>query len=316
MVFSRYKPKLDQVNGLLNSSLEGEPEKLYKAARHLIRAGGKRVRPLMCILSSDAVGGALNDVLATACAVEFIHSFTLIHDDIMDDDFLRRGRKSVHAAYGVNTAILAGDLLYSKAFELCDGKVAHLLAKASAMVCEGQEMDMSFEEGLDVSQEEYLVMIEKKTAALLEVSCRAGAYLGGASKNQMQGLSDYGLNIGMAFQIKDDLLEITGDDEKLGKPSGSDIAEGKKNLLAVRALKCVDGSKKKRLTELLAKEDNTFGEIDEVKKIFEEVGAVDYCKTKMNEYYQKSVDSLDILDDSKAKNHLLEIADFITSREF
>ncbi|RLI93501.1 MAG: polyprenyl synthetase family protein, partial [Candidatus Altiarchaeales archaeon] len=175
MNFSRFQPLIDEVNGRINEILIGRPENLYNASKHIIIAGGKRIRPLICILACRAVGGDDRDVIETAAAIELIHTFTLIHDDIMDEDEFRRGIKSVHEIYGHSTAILAGDLLFSNAFRICHRDVFKILADASAMICEGQEMDISFEKRTDVKEDEYMEMIRKKTAVLLETAAKVGA---------------------------------------------------------------------------------------------------------------------------------------------
>ncbi len=316
MDFSRFQPVIKEIDSTIKSTLEGKPENLYTASSHIITAGGKRVRPLLCILACRAVGGSDGDALSTASALELIHNFTLIHDDIMDNDNLRRGKKSVHRVYGQATAILAGDLLFSKAFELCDNRTTKILARASARICEGQEMDISFEDRVDVTEQQYIEMIEGKTAVLLEAAARAGAVVGKGSEDEIENLASYGLNVGLAFQIKDDLLGVTADEEKLGKPVGSDVIKGKKNLLIIKALELLGGEKRERLMDILSKKDNSEVELREAVSLIDESRSAGYCREQMDYYCRKADDSLMKLRESDARAVLVELSGFITKRDF
>ncbi len=316
MNFSRFQPLIDEVNGRINEILIGRPENLYNASKHIIIAGGKRIRPLICILACRAVGGDDRDVIETAAAIELIHTFTLIHDDIMDEDEFRRGIKSVHEIYGHSTAILAGDLLFSNAFKICHRDVFKILADASAMICEGQEMDISFEKRTDVKEDEYMEMIRKKTAVLLETAAKVGALLGNGDKEEIENLSSFGLNIGIAFQIKDDILGAIADEKKLGKPVGSDIYKCKKNLIAIKSLEFLKNDKRKKLLRILSQRNNTKKEINDAIELFKESGAIEYCTQMMNNYAEMARNSILNLKKSKARDDLLDLSDFIIKREF
>ncbi len=316
MNFSRFQPLIDEVNGRINEILIGRPENLYNASKHIIIAGGKRIRPLICILACRAVGGDDRDVIETAAAIELIHTFTLIHDDIMDEDEFRRGIKSVHEIYGHSTAILAGDLLFSNAFRICHRDVFKILADASAMICEGQEMDISFEKRTDVKEDEYMEMIRKKTAVLLETAAKVGALLGNGDKEEVENLSSFGLNIGIAFQIKDDILGVIADEKKLGKPVGSDIYKCKKNLIAIKSLEFLKNDKRKKLLRILSQRNNTKKEINDAIELFKESGAIEYCTQMMNNYAEMARNSILNLKKSKARDDLLDLSDFIIKREF
>ncbi len=320
MDFDKFEDKLQLVRRSIKEALDGSPERLYDASLHLTSAGGKRIRPLLCLLSCEAVGGSIDDALKTAVAIELIHTFTLIHDDIMDKDELRRNVPSVHVVYGEPTAILAGDLLFSKAFEISRKETIKILAKAAAEICEGQEMDMSFEEAGDVTEKEYLEMIRKKTAVLLQAATESGAILGGGSdqsdhSSQVKKLSDYGLNIGMAFQIHDDVLDLLADEKKLGKPVGSDIVEGKRSLVVINALENLVGAEKEKVQRILCKEDNSPEEIALVVRLFEESGAITYCRDKAEHFINLAKSALDDLEESEAKNDLMDIAEYIIDRK-
>ena len=299
----------------IQKTLIGKPERLYVAARHLCLAGGKMVRPVLCILSCRAVGGRTEQAVNTGAAIELMHTFTLIHDDIMDNDDMRRGKPSVHKLYGLPTAILAGDLLYSKAFELCDPKTVHILSKATSEICEGQDLDMSFEERTDVSEADYMEMIAKKTAVLLKAATESGAVIGGASEKQAKALAFYGLNLGLAFQMQDDILGLTADEEKLGKPVGSDIVEGKKSLIAIRSIETLPAAEKKELLKILRKKGNSEPEIKRAVNLFHESGAIEYCKKKAGEYVKNAKDSLEALPKTEARDDMYRIADYVIKRE-
>ncbi len=246
------------VDEYINENVKGEPKNLYEAGLHLIRAGGKRLRPAILIASGMVFGGNYDDLIPFAAAVELIHTFTLIHDDIMDNDDFRRGVPTVHKLWGTSMAILAGDLLFSKAFELASKRVIermktralrgaralNILARATSIVAEGQAMDMMFEKMERLSEKDYLEMIYKKTAALIEASAEIGAVIGGASRSDIEKMKVYGRNVGLAFQIKDDILGIYGEESKTGKPVYSDLREGKKTIIVIRTLE--RGSKKLR----------------------------------------------------------------------
>jgi len=299
-----------------NYLYEKEPRLLYEAVKYLPSAGGKRLRPIIACLSCEAVGGNMMDAIPLAVALEIIHTFTLIHDDIMDRDEERRGMPSVHKKFGDNRAILAGDALFAKAFEILshtkDAEICKKLTRNLAImakeICEGQEMDVAFEEMESVGKEEFLEMIEKKTARMFEHAAMNGAMVGGGSKEEVEAMKVYGLNLGMAFQIWDDCLDVIGKD--IGKPVGSDIREGKKTLIYLYALEKYGGK-----IPNYGKKDATDEEINEIVEILKETGAIDCAKNMAMEFSRKAIDSLAILKESEAKNKLVEMAEFAVKRE-
>ena len=240
------------------------PQNLADASVYLTRAGGKMLRPALTLITAEAVGGARESSLNAAAAIELIHTFSLIHDDIMDQDDTRRGMPSVHKVWGDDVAILAGDTLFSKAFELIIGskgtssdqnnKALATVADACVKICEGQALDMSFEERFDVKQDEYMEMIFKKTGALIAAATKAGAIMGGASDEVIDAMYEYGRLIGLAFQIQDDYLDLVADEETLGKPIGSDIGKGKMTIIAIKGLESDDSG---RLFEILKDTENS-----------------------------------------------------------
>ena len=321
-ILKRYSEDIDQE---INRALETvDPETLRQASEHLVKAGGKKLRPSLAVLSAEAVGGEVKCALKTGAAVELIHTFSLIHDDIMDQDDKRRGKPSVHILWGEPMAILAGDTLFSKAFASVmksedDGvsperilPALNTVVDSCVKICEGQALDMGFAGRLDVSEEEYLMMIFKKTAALIAAATKSGAILGGGTPEQVEALAEYGRLIGMAFQIQDDYLDVASNEEDLGKPVGSDIVEGKMTLLVVNALSKANDEDRQRLLTILKEEGDT--NVPEALEIMEKYGSIQYTWKVAQEDVNQAKQLLDILDDSSAKDALLKIADFVLER--
>lgn len=321
-ILKRYSADIDQE---ITRALETvDPETLLQASEHLVKAGGKKLRPALAVLSAEAVGGNVQCALKTGAAVELIHTFSLIHDDIMDQDDKRRGKPSVHVLWGEPMAILAGDTLFSKAFETVmkseeDGVTAEKILPAlqtvvdsCVKICEGQALDMGFAERLDVSEGEYLMMIFKKTAALIAAATKSGAILGGGTQEQVEALAEYGRLIGMAFQIQDDYLDVASSEEDLGKPVGSDIVEGKMTLLVVHALSQAGEADTERLITILKEEGDQ--NVSEAVDILEKYGSIQYAWQVAQEDVNQAKSLLDILDDSPAKDALILLADFVLER--
>jgi len=305
-----------------------EPKILTDACRHLFKAGGKRIRPVLTLASAEAVGGKAEDALEAAAALEFLHTFTLIHDDIMDRDEFRRGVKTVHMIWGEPIAIVSGDALFAKVFEGITANVKRLglslrratevfatVSRASFEICQGQTLDMVFANRKRVSEEEYMRMISLKTGALMEASTRVGAILGGGKPREVESLSRYGRLLGIAFQIRDDVLGVAGEEKKFGKPVGGDIREGKRTLLVVRALEVSPPRKRSRLLQILGKRDASGKDVKEAISILRDSGAIDYAVEKSSELIERAKSELRALKDSEAKDFLLELADFTIARE-
>jgi len=317
--------RADFFNGQLEKFLKnGSPEKLYDAARHLPFAGGKRLRPCMAMLSCEAVEGDIINVIPLSISIELIHNFTLVHDDIMDKSTLRRGKDTVHIKYSEPTAIIAGDLLFTKAFESMHKIQANLevfknveygLIDCIREICEGQQMDMGFEKRNNVTEEQYKEMIRKKTAVLFQYSSEAGAILGEATKEQENALNQYGLSLGLGFQIWDDYLDISSKKEILGKDIGNDIRNGKKTLIAVHSINSSEGKEKKQLEQIFGNRNATEEEIKNVYRILEKTGSIEYAKKTALKYIDEAKESIQILPDSDAKLILMNLADYAIKRK-
>lgn len=302
----------------------GEPENLYDAARHLPLAGGKRLRPVLAMLSCESVKGDIKNVVPLCIAIELMHNFTLVHDDIMDHSKLRRNLPAVHIKYGESTAIIAGDLLFTKAFESMHNLTVDLkifknveygLIDCIREICEGQEIDMQFEKRRIIHGDEYLNMILKKTAVFFMYAAEAGGILGGGSHEQANALNEYGKNLGIGFQIHDDYLDMSSDEATLGKDIGNDIRNGKKTIIAVHAINTASGNDKKVLEKTFGNKNATDKEVKEVYELFKKLRSIDYAKNKARDFCNKAKKSIDILPDSDAKNILLSLADYSIIRE-
>ena len=321
-ILEKYSEKVQQEISTALSAVE--PDELQDSSLHLVKAGGKMIRPSLAILSAEAVGGQAQHALKAAAAVELIHTFSLIHDDIMDQDEKRRGQPSVHMIWGESMAILAGDTLFSKAFETVlwtenDGVDSQLVVGAlqtvvdsCVKICEGQALDMGFADRLAVSEEEYLHMIYKKTAALIAAATRSGAILGGGSKEQVEALTEYGKLIGLAFQIQDDYLDVISDEDNLGKPVGSDIAEGKRTLLVVHTLEAANPEDREELIRILREESDQ--NVPRGIEIFEEYGSIDYAHDIARDNVKQAKELLLTLEDTPAREALMMLADFVLER--
>jgi geranylgeranyl diphosphate synthase type I len=276
------------------------------------------------MISCEAVAGAVDKVIPLAIALELIHNFSLVHDDIMDKSKLRRNIPSVHVEYGEPTAIIAGDLLFTKAFESMHDisgdcsvfkNVEFGLIDCVLKICEGQHLDMEFEKRKNVTEDEYFEMIRKKTAVLFKYAAEAGAILGGGSRDEINALKEYGLSIGLGFQIWDDYLDMSSREKILGKDIGNDIRNGKKTLIAVHSLNNASGNDKKILEKIFGDTKATEEQIQQVYILFKKLKSVEYAKNTALIYCEKAKKSLEIIPDSNAKKLLLEIAHYSITRE-
>ena len=301
------------------------PNNLQEASIYLTKAGGKMLRPSLSLITAEAVGGKRDNALKAGSAIELIHTFSLIHDDIMDDDDMRRGMPSVHKVWGEDVAILAGDTLFSKAFEIIINsnpeintpaqinKALATVADACVKICEGQASDMGFEDRFDVSEEEYMEMIFKKTGALIAAATKVGAIMGGASDEVVDAMYEYGRLIGLAFQIQDDYLDLASDEETLGKPIGSDIGKGKMTIIAINGLSSA-GDDSEKLLEILKDDNNSQEDIDLAIEILTKCGAIEYARNLALNSVKQAKEVLEILPDSSSKQVLVDIADFVLER--
>ncbi len=324
-------PLMEELNER-KKKIDREISKIFKNEEHPLwdhmayypRAGGKKLRPFLVMITTGAFSGEEDKALPYGVALELVHNFTLIHDDIMDKDEKRRGKETLYQKIGEAQAINAGDGLFALAFnelsrssDICGEKLRELLNELSTSVikvAEGQHEDISFESTFDISEEEFIGMIEKKTSYLFRAATRGGAIIGGANEKQIDEMGEYARKMGIAFQIQDDYLDLIGDEEKIGKDSGSDIREGKRTLLVIKALSELSSEKEERLKKILRKEENTPEEIDEAIDLFQEAGSIDYSKDLAEKYAEEAKSHLHSLPNSEYKNLLEEVVEFMISR--
>jgi geranylgeranyl diphosphate synthase type II len=302
-----------------------EPRELYEPVQYILRLGGKRLRPVGLLMATSVFDSSYDRALPAAMALETFHNFTLMHDDIMDDAPLRRGKPTVHLKYDLNTGILSGDAMLILAYQmLMDAQpkalVPELLAlfnKTAIEVCEGQQMDINFESREGVLIEEYLRMIELKTAVLFACALQMGARIGGASMEDATHLYDYGRNIGIAFQLQDDLLDTFGDPDKVGKKTGGDIAQNKKTYLFLKALEVAGPAEQKELIRLFS--DRTAVEeekIERVIQLFQQLGIREAAESIKNEYRDKAYQSLERVSVTSPQLDMFRtLGDFLLGRD-
>ncbi len=311
------------INKYLNSKLKGNPKKLYDAADHLITHGGKRLRPYMVIKSCQILGGKAQNAMPAASAVEMVHNFTLVHDDIMDNDEMRHGVPTVHKKFGMPLAILAGDVLFSKAYQvIIESKISpnatiqlvSRLAKACVDVCEGQLLDIKMAEGGEIpTQKEYITMIGKKTAALFDVSCAMGAICSSNKTKDISNLSSFGRNLGIAFQITDDLIGVMGDPKVTKKPVGNDLREGKKSLPILMAIKSAKGKNKKIILKVFGNSKSTKQDLNKAISVIRSLGIEENVRKQALKYADRAEKSLGVYSGSP-KSELVALLDFVVKR--
>ncbi len=321
------RPYLDQFNEELSKYLvkrELKPVELYDAIRHLpVTGGGKRLRPIMAILAAQSVGGDSKKVMPYGVALEILHSFTLIHDDIMDKCDTRRGIPAVHAKWGLPMGILAGDTMFAMLFEILDQleiddktyrSISLDVAKLAREVCEGQYWDMHFEEQKKIEELQYYHMIERKTATFFEIAMKNGAELGLAEPQQVKKLAECGRLMGLAFQVWDDYLGITGKAADTGKPERSDILQAKKTLVYVSTHAKLDPFDRRQFVDLYRKEGKSEQDVADIVKFMEKSGGLEYTRTRAREFSSFAKATLADLPETAAKRLLLILCDFASNR--
>ena len=301
---------------IANIDWNREPYGLYAPIAYTMEAGGKRVRPQLAVIACELFGGNPEEVASAAMALEVFHNFTLLHDDVMDQAEVRRGRPTVHVKWNQNTAILSGDQMLIEAYKLLASvnadklpKVLHLFNKMATEICEGQQYDVDFETQEQLTLEEYLKMIRLKTAVLLATALQIGAYVAGANEEQQEALYQFGINIGLAFQIQDDILDVWGDPATFGKAVGGDICCNKKTFVLLSALMMADDEQRKALNDWFAQllEENT-EKITSVKNIYNALGVRASCERVVEEYTNSALAILNTLPQNDATDKLRALA--------
>lgn len=305
-------------------SFDKNPETLYKPVSYILSLGGKRIRPLLTLMAGNLFKDNIDELLKPAAGIEIFHNFTLLHDDLMDNSDMRRGKKTVHKKWDANTAILSGDTMLIEAYRFISDikqdklpEILDLFSGTAVDVCKGQQYDMDFETRTDVSESEYLEMIRLKTAVLIACSLKTGAILADAPQKDAELLYDFGINIGLAFQIKDDLLDVYGDSKTFGKNVGDDIVTNKKTFLLIKSLELANETQKRELLALIGAEEFDHSEkIKAVKNIYNELNLKTITEKLAENYYIAALEKLDAVNLSKErKRELTALAKDLMNRE-
>jgi len=301
-----------------------KPATLYEPIRYALSVGGKRIRPLLVLLATDMFGKEVKVSMKPAIGIEIFHNFTLLHDDLMDNSDLRRGMPTVHRKWGANTAILSGDAMLIESYKHVSSvpsailpEILALFSKTAMEVCQGQQLDMDFEKRTDVTEAEYLEMIALKTAVLLACSLKTGALLAGASPQDADLLYNFGMNIGLAFQLKDDLLDVYGDAKTFGKNIGGDIVNNKKTYLLIKALKSSGGKQHTELLKWISTEKFDKNEkIESVKNIYNDLNLKSISENLIEKYYLAALDCLSSINlADKRKKELVSLSENLMYRD-
>lgn len=315
--------KIQEYTQLIEENLTAQnfnkqPQELYDPISYILSLGGKRLRPALCLAATDLFGGNVNEALQPAMAIEVFHNFSLIHDDIMDEAPLRRGKPTVHKKWDTNIAILSGDAMLVKAYQYISQvspsilpQVLEVFSQTAIEVCEGQQYDLNFESLEDVSEDDYVKMIKLKTSVLLGCALKVGAFIAKASENDAQAIYDFGVNIGIAFQIQDDILDAFGESDKFGKLSGGDILNDKKTILMIYAQ-----SHSSELVNWFGASSDADEKIKAVKGIFVNCGAKAYAEKRMHEFYDLAIANLNSIQlQSPMKQELADFAKYLILRD-
>ena len=309
-------------NEIAGISFPNEPKNLYDPLSYFLALGGKRMRPLLTILSGELFGEKKENLMPAAIAIELFHNFSLIHDDIMDAAPLRRGKATVHEKWNSNSAILSGDVLLVKAYQLLSHYDAHKLSalflvfnKTAIEVCEGQQLDMDFENRLEVTEQEYLTMIQLKTAVLLACALQFGAIISNASEENRKNIYDFGLHLGLAFQIQDDILDLYGDPSKVGKQVGGDVICNKKTLLSIVARSRATDTERKEL-DFLLNEVNIEQKVLKTRSIYDNLNVKAFCEETMKKHNDLAFSAFAKIETPNSKENIKALCNFLFFRDF
>ena len=318
-MLSFYTQKIEDY--LKSYSLPQEPSNLYQPLAYFLGLGGKRLRPVLTLLATELGGKNIDEAIHAALSIELFHNFSLIHDDIMDNAPIRRGLPTVHEKWNSNIAILSGDVLLVKAYELISKQknehipeLFQLFNKTAIEVCEGQQMDMDFENRDDVTVEEYIAMIRLKTSVLLGCALEFGFLISNQSAENRRNIYDFGVNLGIAFQIQDDILDLFGDPEKVGKQVGGDVKSNKKTLLYLVAKYICKNLNNNKLNSLKETKDLD-KKVQETSAFYREIGVLEETQKYLNYYYESAMKSLELVDVKSSKDNLHQMVNYLFNRQ-
>lgn len=318
-IWEYYKDDLQLAEDRMQEILKTVEPAISAVGNHIFSAGGKRVRPILAILSSRLFGTRGDEVSTLASSVEFIHMASLIHDDVVDGAGLRRGKPAAHSLWGNQVVILVGDFLYSNALRLANllnrQKVMDALCTATAKMSEGELIQLSKQKKTDITEEDYMRIIQGKTAILMSAACKGGAVIGNASQEQEDSLASFGLKFGFAFQIADDILDYMAEEKTFGKNLGKDLEEGKITLPLIHLLKNADSSESERIKEIVNAETITATDLADIQSLFEKHKSIEKSYNRANALLNEALAELDIFEDSMEKKSLLTIAEYAVKRK-
>ncbi|MBI3008929.1 MAG: polyprenyl synthetase family protein [Candidatus Omnitrophica bacterium] len=318
-IYKPIKKDLERVEIEFKRQLSSEDEFIAEINGHLMGTSGKRIRPALVLLSAKIVNGRLvtEEIINLASAIELIHTATLIHDDIIDESDLRRKKKTLNSKWGNDISVLVGDYLYSKAFSLLSGLDDHRVLRSLSVttngMCEGELFQLHRRYKMNITMDEYLNIIRRKTASLMASCCECGAFMGKADKKGVEFLKSFGMNFGMAFQIVDDCLDIIGDERRLGKSIGSDASKGKLTLPLIYLKNSLPNKEWKRLQEMFSSSNGT--NISVIKEAAKKYNAIDYCIEKVKGYVSAAEENLMRLEDSPERKSLIELVHYSVNRK-
>ena len=317
-LFAQLDDDLQRIEEEINKNLQSGVPLIALVTRYIMRSGGKRLRPLLTVLAARLLNYQGDDHYGLSIVFEYLHAATLLHDDVVDHAELRRGRPSANTLWGNAAVVLVGDFLLATSFFLSvtsgNLKILRILSETTTSMAEGEVLQLINSDNLEISEEEYIEVIRRKTAILISAACQIGAILGRADEEQEEAMRSFGLNLGIAFQLRDDFLDYTGSAEEFGKPVGKDLQEGKITLPLIHALQSSNDGDRQRLVELIISDHNYQQIFTEVKKIIQAYQGLDYTDKLAIHYITEAKSALSIFPESPTRQSLLEIAEYVISR--
>ncbi len=317
-ILSENQEDLHEIETQLSENLKPYLDLVSEVAHHILFAGGKRLRPLLLVLAAKICGYTDSYAKTVSSALEYLHAATLLHDDIIDDAVLRRGKTVAHSVYGNAVTVLVGDFLLARALAICADsgkiKVIHIISELTENMSTGEVHQLMRKGDITLTEEEYMEVIRRKTAVLFQVACTVSAVIAEASAEKEQALSDYGHNLGLAFQLVDDLFDYTMDTADLGKEVGADLREGKLTLPVIQALKQAKPSERDQMIKIIQNEDFTVAEFKTLAALMKKNDGIDYTVEKAATYIEKAKENLSAFEPSKARDTLYDIADYALAR--
>jgi len=317
-LFARLDEDLQRIEEEINKNLHSSVPLIALVTRYIMRSGGKRLRPLLMVLAARLLNYQGNDHCRLSIVFEYLHAATLLHDDVVDNAELRRGRPSANTLWGNAAVVLVGDFLLATSFfiSVLSGnlKILRILSETTTFMAEGEVLQLINSDNLEITEEEYIEVIERKTAILISAACQIGAILGQADEEQEEAMRRFGLNLGIAFQLRDDFLDYTGSEEEFGKPVGKDLQEGKITLPLIHALQSSNDGDRQHLVELITSDRNYEQIFAEVKKIIQDHQGLDYADKLANHYITEAKSALSMFPESPTRQSLLEIAEYVITR--